>query len=557
MYNNFFYGKAGGFFLEMGGADGLQHTNTYWLSRAAGWHGMLIEADPESYKRMVVNRPDTINVNAAVCDEFKVVHHVALPPPNNEMGGIWEVMSEQFKRRWNITVDDVNSLPTIPCVPLGELMVLQTFDFSRVRVKTMVVEASGLDKEKDAAVQVLLEKNGFTMVYHHDFNQATAFCKKVEYMSQRYDPKALIYVNEKDEPYRLRLKPEKLLTAAYEFQKVQNEMESLPRLQVDLPHLHNDPIAGCPVCARTFRAETNSGEEAEEEEAAAAVAAGSAPTCATQLHCSRTTAGAHAKLDYHGIVGLVCMHIIPLLGLFLAMPTYEQHYYYDVLFESLLTRRPDVAFLYLDLACRYIGRFNRLLAKLPESSRNKFAGARVGEQTEQLWSLTKKFCKLARYMSRMRWIDGFNFLLQQYTKALADLVAAAARQGINNLPAMAEEEAAPVAQRLLLGPKATDQKKRLRLEAEKNKAAIDAGLGVTERDWEPGSATYEEGLRELRVSKLTHYERQIEETVFERRLVLQRMEQTGGDKNGAQDRKKAEQLRKRVPVGQRSQPDCS
>ncbi|PSC67275.1 hypothetical protein C2E20_9052 [Micractinium conductrix] len=365
-------------------------------------------------------------------------------------------------------------------------------------------------------------------------------------MSQRYDPKALIYVNEKDEPYRLRLKPEKLLTAAYEFQKVQNEMESLPRLQVDLPHLHNDPIAGCPVCARTFRAETNSGEEAEEEEAAAAVAAGSAPTCATQLHCSRTTAGAHAKLDYHGIVGLVCMHIIPLLGLFLAMPTYEQHYYYDVLFESLLTRRPDVAFLYLDLACRYIGRFNRLLAKLPESSRNKFAGARVGEQTEQLWSLTKKFCKLARYMSRMRWIDGFNFLLQQYTKALADLVAAAARQGINNLPAMAEEEAAPVAQRLLLGPKATDQKKRLRLEAEKNKAAIDAGLGVTERDWEPGSATYEEGLRELRVSKLTHYERQIEETVFERRLVLQRMEQTGGDKNGAQDRKKAEQLRKRI-----------
>ena len=40
-----------------------------------------------------------------------------------------------------------------------------------------------------------------------------------------------------------------------------------------------------------------------------------------------------------------------------------------------------------------------------------------------------------------------------------------------------------------------------------------------ERDWEPGSATYEEGLRELRVSKLTHYERQIEETVFERRWV--------------------------------------
>lgn len=150
-------------------------------------------------------------------------------------------------------------------------------------------------------------------------------------------------------------------------------------------------------------------EQATEAQAAATGAADLADTaCATQLHCSRSTAGSHDKLDFHGIAGVVCSHIFPALGLFLPMPTYEQHYYYDVLFMALLmvgccvsmwaaeagARRPppqlhpypiqftptihpnhpppspthpqarcDVRFIYLDLACRYVGRFTRLVAK--------------------------------------------------------------------------------------------------------------------------------------------------------------------------------------------------
>ena len=44
------------------------------------------------------------------------------------------------------------------------------------------------------------------------------------------------------------------------------------------------------------------------------------------------------------------------------------------------------------------------------------AGGRVGEQTEHLWSATKPFAKIARYMSRARWQDGFNLLLELLTR---------------------------------------------------------------------------------------------------------------------------------------------
>jgi hypothetical protein len=78
-------------------------------------------------------------------------------------------------------------------------------------------------------------------------------------------------------------------------------------------------------------------DQATAAEAAAAGAADPADTaCATQLHCSRSTAGSHDKLDFHGIAGVVCAHIFPALGLFLPMPTYEQHYFYDILFMALL-----------------------------------------------------------------------------------------------------------------------------------------------------------------------------------------------------------------------------
>ena len=65
--------------------------------------------------------------------------------------------------------------------------------------------------------------------------------------------------------------------------------------------------------------------EREEEESAVTQQAGPlAAACATRLHCNRTSAGSNAKLDFHGLVGLTCTHIIPLLWLFLPMVTYEQ-----------------------------------------------------------------------------------------------------------------------------------------------------------------------------------------------------------------------------------------
>eukprot|EP00887_Chlorella_sp_A99_P007383 scaffold2.g7383.t1 len=176
---------------------------------------------------------------------------------------------------------------------------------------------------------------------------------------------------------------------------------------------------------------------APEDEAASA-------TCTTALHCSRTTTLHRGLLDICGLAIIVCAHGFPALGLALAIPSAEQHAFYDALFSALLLARADICHIYLDLACRYAGAFQRLLHGMVDRSEIapavarrirllvpwmhafdhdlscqllyrgldlKGAGRRIGEGTEHLWSLVKPVGKLLRYAARHHFVDQYNAAL--------------------------------------------------------------------------------------------------------------------------------------------------
>lgn len=54
-----FHGRRQGVFVELGGNDGLQQSNTLALERLFGWSGLLVEADPELAAECRVNRPSS------------------------------------------------------------------------------------------------------------------------------------------------------------------------------------------------------------------------------------------------------------------------------------------------------------------------------------------------------------------------------------------------------------------------------------------------------------------------------------------------------------------
>lgn len=55
-----------GFFVEAGANDGFEQSNTYFLERFRGWHGILIEPIPRLYKECVRERPKSRVINCAL-----------------------------------------------------------------------------------------------------------------------------------------------------------------------------------------------------------------------------------------------------------------------------------------------------------------------------------------------------------------------------------------------------------------------------------------------------------------------------------------------------------
>ena len=223
---------------------------------------------------------------------------------------------------------------------------------------------------------------------------------------------------------------------------------------------------------------------AEKGEADVDVATGRLlPPCTSSITASRPTSYARGSTDQAGLIGVVCAHIFPALGLFVALWTPENFSYYVYVLKELLKRRPDLVIVYLDVACRFKKRWDTLVdelvgtglataeakkiglllpwmhafdhnlecqvqfsgllkvccrsalwnnlfsdflslyvSKIPISGFLFFQGygRRHGEVIEQFWSLLKKLTKLTRYMTSAHWQDAYNLAIELAVRVKQD-----------------------------------------------------------------------------------------------------------------------------------------
>ena len=57
---NLFNQKSEGYFVEVGGANGVDLSNTYLLERQFGWKGIIVEPAKIWHEELYTNRPNTI-----------------------------------------------------------------------------------------------------------------------------------------------------------------------------------------------------------------------------------------------------------------------------------------------------------------------------------------------------------------------------------------------------------------------------------------------------------------------------------------------------------------
>jgi FkbM family methyltransferase len=182
---------CGGTYIEMGGFDGKTFSNTYVFHKAADWKGVLVEASPTNYAKMIVNRPNEIaNVNAGVCSEERDLHWVNKNGRKGAVSGFVEFAAESFKKQW-WTEQQIRDATIVRCRTLksilheiavgdqfhfdifsldvegAELEALSSLDFNLVSFGIILVESDNHNEPKNKEVKKILTKNG----YKYDFDR--------------------------------------------------------------------------------------------------------------------------------------------------------------------------------------------------------------------------------------------------------------------------------------------------------------------------------------------------------------------------------------------------
>lgn len=174
--------KRGGYFLEIGGGNGITHSNTYILEKRYNWSGIIIEANPLQCKKISkIRKASVINVCADSMERSVSFLN------NGDLGGIVDVDTDNVpeKRvalmRWryknivqipalsvNKILSQINAPTEIHYMSLdiegAELRVLQGIDFNKYRIYSITVE------RPTKSVHDLLVKNGYLIIKQKMFD---------------------------------------------------------------------------------------------------------------------------------------------------------------------------------------------------------------------------------------------------------------------------------------------------------------------------------------------------------------------------------------------------
>ena len=182
-----FKGHTNGVFVDVGAHDGVSINNTLYFEKHNNWTGINIEPIKSVYDKLVLNRPNSINVNCAVCnsdgqteficnkgytemisgikDNFDSRHFQRLQRENDMMGSTTEIITVNTKRLE--TIFDENGVTHVNYLSIdvegAEFEVIKSINFDKVFIDVIGFE----NNYEDVSVPIVkyLEDKNYVVIY--------------------------------------------------------------------------------------------------------------------------------------------------------------------------------------------------------------------------------------------------------------------------------------------------------------------------------------------------------------------------------------------------------
>lgn len=183
-----FRGYKNGVFVDVGAHDGLSINNTLYFEKYNNWTGINIEPIKTIYDKLLINRPNSININCAVCNNdgetdffyntghtemisgikntFDQRHLQRLQRENAEWGSTTELIKVNTKKME--TIFDEYKISHIHYLSIdvegAEFEVIKSINFDKVFIDVIGFE----NNFNDASIPIIqyLENKSYVMFHH-------------------------------------------------------------------------------------------------------------------------------------------------------------------------------------------------------------------------------------------------------------------------------------------------------------------------------------------------------------------------------------------------------
>ena len=150
----------GGYFVECGAGNGESLSNSLFFERERNWTGLLVEANPEFYSKILHTNRKVFSINACL-SPTKQPQMVTFDIGSKMMGGIVEYAGNEHYKNINNTSKKVPKFVNVQCFPLfsimkalgvdhinyfsldvegPELNILKTIPWDKLRIDVLTVE---------------------------------------------------------------------------------------------------------------------------------------------------------------------------------------------------------------------------------------------------------------------------------------------------------------------------------------------------------------------------------------------------------------------------------
>lgn len=182
--NNVFKGHKKGVFVDIGAHNGIKLNNTMYFEMENDWTGVNVEANVDVFTDLVKNRPNSININCAICNTEGEAKFISNSGYTTMLSGLQEHFDKRHRKRLDNENASKGGKTTIVTVKTRRLeSVFDEHHITRVNYLSVDVEGAEYDVLKSINYnKVFIDVIGFENNYEDTSKPIIDFLKSKDYV---------------------------------------------------------------------------------------------------------------------------------------------------------------------------------------------------------------------------------------------------------------------------------------------------------------------------------------------------------------------------------------